>query len=182
MKRYVILMVSILVVLTVAWVSFGQPERTEGRRSGRARGQSSRRGMGRERQLKAIAAIEEQLAKVKSGLQSSSGTRQRWQNLSDEERNVLREKSRKMREERQQSIVLIEEQIAKLKGRRRLNAEHEKSIGKLNAIRQLAVKEKAAETTKSIDTLIAEQQKEFEDKLKKLGIQQRRSRPRGTNN
>jgi len=90
----------------------------------------------------------------------------------------LRKKFRKFREERQQSITVIETQIAKLKGERQLTAKHKESIGKLNAIRELAVKEKAKETAAGIEKLIAEQQKEFEATLKKLGFRQK---PGGTN-
>lgn len=165
MKKYVISIVSILVALVVISVSFAPPAGTESRRSGRGSGR--RRWMTREEQLKVIATVQEELAKMKSGLESfpAAGGRQRWQGLSEEERNELRGKFRKIREERQQSIAVIEEQIAKLKGERHLRAKHEESISKLKAIHQLAVKEKATETAASIEKLIAEQQKEFEESL-----------------
>lgn len=165
MKRYFVTIVSIMVVLAVAWVSFGQQE---GERS--ERGGGRRRGVRREEQLKAIAAIDEELGKIKTGLESLSGVRERWQDLSDEERDELRDKFREVRREQQQSVKVIEEQIPKLKGGRQLRAEHEESIGKLNAIRELAVKEKATETVASIDKLIAEQRKEFEDRMEELGL------------
>lgn len=161
MKRYAISIISILVVLAVISVSFAQPAGTEGRRSGRGR----RGWMRREEQLKVIATIEEQLTKIRSGLESFSGGRERWQNLSDEERNTLRERFRQVREKRQQSIAVIEAQIAKLKGERHLREQHEESISKLKAIHQLAVKEKATKTAASIEKLIAEHQKEFEESL-----------------
>ena len=178
MKRYQISIVSILVVLMATWVSFGQPEGTEGRRAGGARGSSRRRGMRREERLKVIATIEEQIAKMKSGLKERPEGRKKWQDLSDEEKAALRKEFRKVREERQQSIAVIEGQIAKLKGERQLRAKHEKFIGKLNAIRELAAKEKATATVGGIEKLIAEQQKEFEATLKKLGFRQK---PSGTN-
>ena len=130
--------------------------------------------MFREEQLKAIATVEQELAKMKSGMESfpAAGGRERWQELSEEERNELREKFRKMREERQQSIVVIEKQISKLKGPRQLRTEHEESIAKLNAIRDVALKEEAKETVASIEKLIAEQQKQFEETLQKLGLPQ----------
>jgi len=177
MKRYLISIVTILVVLMVTWVSFGQPERGEGRPGG-ARGDADRRRMRREQRLKAITTIEEQIAKMKSTLEERREDRKKWQDLSDEEKDALRKKFRKFREERQQSITVIETQIAKLKGERQLTAKHKESIGKLNAIRELAVKEKAKETAAGIEKLIAEQQKEFEATLKKLGFRQK---PGGTN-
>ena len=172
MKRYLISIVSILMILAAAWVSFGQPEGTPAERPARAGGER-RRGVRREEQLKAVAAIEEQLASIKSGLESVPADRQRWQDLPDEERNKLRENFRKIREERRQSVAIIEEQLAKLKGERQLRAEHEEFIGKLNTIHELAVKEKATETAASIEKLTAEQQKEFEARLQKLGLGQR---------
>ena len=79
MKRHLVSIVSIMVVLAVAWVSFGQQE---GERS--ERGGGRRRGVRREEQLKAVAAIEEELGKIKTGLESLSGVRESWQDLSDE--------------------------------------------------------------------------------------------------
>jgi len=164
----------------VAWVSFAQPEAKEVKVSAETSRPSSRgRGLSRELRLKAVALIEEHLTKIKSGLESSSRGRERGQNLSDEERTAQREKYRKLREQQQQSIAIIEEQIAKLQGQRTLQATHDESIGKLNAIRDLAVKEKAVETAAAIEKLIAEQKKEFEARLQKLGLQQAPSR---TNN
>jgi len=174
MKRYFVTIVSIALVLAVAWVTLGQQE---GERS--ERGGGRRRGVRREEQLKAIAAIEEELGKIKTGLESFSGMRESWQDLSDEERDELRDKFRKVREEQQQSVTVIEEQLPKLKGGRQLRAEHEESIGKLNAIRELAVKEKATETAASIEKMITEQKKEFEDRMEKLGLE---PRPRGGSN
>jgi len=179
MKRYVIPIVSILVVLMVAWVSFAQPEVKEVKVSAETSRPSRGRGLSRELRLKAVAVIEEQLTKIKSGLESSSGGRERGQNLSDEERTARREQYRKLREQQQQSIAIIEDQIAKLQGQRTLQAKHDESIGKLNAIRDLALKEKAVETAAAIEKLIAEQKKEFEARLQKLGLQQAPSR---TNN
>ncbi|MHC4666707.1 MAG: hypothetical protein ACYS9T_12270 [Planctomycetota bacterium] len=177
MKRYLISIVSILVVLMATWVSFGQPERGEGRRSGGTRGRGGRRRMRREQRLKAIATIEEQIAKMKLSLKERPEGRKRWQELSDEEKNALRKEFRKMREERQQSIGVIEAQIAKLKGERQLRAKQQKFIGKLNAIRELAVKEKATETATGLEKLITEQRAEFEVRLEKLGF---RPKPSGT--
>jgi hypothetical protein len=174
MKRYFVTIVSIALVLAVTWVTLGQ---AEGERSERGEGRR-RRGMRREEQLKAIAAIEGELAKIKTGLESFSGARESWQDLSDEERDELRDKFRKVRGEQQQSVTVIEEQLPKLKGERQLRAEHEESIGKLNAIRELAVKEKATETAASIEKMIAEQKKEFEDGMEKLGLE---PRPRDAN-
>jgi hypothetical protein len=135
--------------------------------------------MWRQRRQKAISAIEEELAKMKSAMEASPGGPANWRDLSEEERNKLREKFRKVREERLQSIAIIEEQIAKLKGRRTLTEEHEKSISELSAIRELAVKEKATETTADIEKLIADKKKLFEERMEKLGLPERPARRGG---
>jgi len=166
MKRRLISIVCILVVLGLVWVAPGQVEGPRSERGGRA--------AWRERQQKAVAAIEEQLAKMKSAMESSSASRQNWRDLSEEERNKLREQFRKMRQERQQSIAIIEEQLAMLKGRRTLQQEHDKSITELNALRELAIKEKATETAASIEKLVAEKNKAFEERVKKLNLPEMR--------
>ncbi|MHC4745657.1 MAG: hypothetical protein ACYS8Z_27395 [Planctomycetota bacterium] len=139
--------------------------------------------MWRERRQKAVAAIEEQLAKIKAGMESSASRPANWRDLSEEERAKLREQFRKARQEQMQSIVVIEEQIAKLKGRRSLTEEHEKSMSDLKAIHELAVKEKATETVAHIDKLVAARNKAFEEKMQKLGLPERpaRTRTRGGN-
>lgn len=176
MKRHLILIVSAVVIGGLAWVAFGQPEGSTGKRS-------SRRGMWRERQQKAVAAIEEQLAKIKAGMESSARRTGSWRDLPEEERTKLREQFRKARQEQLQSISVIEEQIAKLKGRRRLSEEHEKSMSELQAIHELAVKEKATQTTAHIEKLVAARNKAFEERMQKLGLPERpaRGRTRGAN-
>ena len=90
MKRYLISMTVVLAVLLAAWTVFGQekgkttpagegakvvrsadvnrPAPPEGRPA-RPRGM----GMGREEQLKAVAAIEEQVAKLKALVEAQAG-------------------------------------------------------------------------------------------------------------
>ncbi|MHC4476285.1 MAG: hypothetical protein ACYTEL_11605 [Planctomycetota bacterium] len=176
MKRRVMLVVGILMVVGLAWVAFAQSQEAPGKRPAPAEGRRDRRSMWRQRQQKAVTAIEEELAKMKAGLESVPARREGWRDLPEEERNKLREKFRKLREERQKSIVVIEDQIALLKGGRSLHQEHEKSISELDAIRELATKEKAKETTAGIEKLIADKKKAFEERLKKLELPQRRGR------
>jgi len=136
----------------------------------------------RQEQLKAIEAIEEQVAKLKAGLQADTGAAGRggFQDLSDEERTELRERFTKAREEQQKAIEAIEAQIAKLKDPRQVRAKYEESIGELRAILGLAEKENAKQTAKRLEQLIARRQKEFEGSLQ--GPEQRPQRfqrPRG---
>lgn len=156
---------------------FAQEEERGPRSGGRER-RGGRRWMSSEDQQKVIATIEEQLGKMKAGIEGMPRGREGWQDLSEEERDKLREKFRKMRDERQQSFAVIDEQIDKLKGPRQLRQEHEEAIGKLDAILKLAQKEKAKETAASIEKLIAEKKKQLEEKFKALGFDPESGRSR----
>jgi len=194
MKRYLILIGAVLVVLALAWTAFGQREGgrpAEGREArGRAGALSAeertsmrerfqnmseeerekfraqmrerfggRRGrLSREDQLKAIKAIQAQLAKLKAGIEAQGPqARGRGQDLSDEERAKLRAQSTKAREERQNAIKAIIAQIARLQGQRQPTVEGEEYIlintVQLKAVRELAVKEKATETAQRLERL-----------------------------
>jgi len=162
MKRYLISTVVVLVVLTMAWIAFGQQQSERSERFARYR----------QAQQKAIKAIQEQVEKLKAGTEETSRRdRGSWQELSEDERTKLRERYSKMREERLKVLAAIEQQVTILKGRRQLEAEHEESIGELQAIRKLAVEEKAEETAKRLMQLILKRNKEFKDNMQKLGLE-----------
>ena len=164
MKRYLISIVVILVVLAVALVAFGQ--QAEWRQ---------RMAQYRQAQTKAIETIQEQAGKMKTALEESargSESFSRWQELSEDERAKLRERYTKMREERQQALAAIEQQVTILKGRRQLDREHEESIAELQTIQALATTEKAEKTAKRLEELIANRNKEHEDTMQKLGLEQ----------
>jgi len=138
--------------------NMSEEERQAFREQMRERFGSGGRGrLGREGQLKAIKAIQEQLAKLKAGIEAGTGFGGRGQDLSDEERTKLRERSAKAREERQKAIDAIIAQVAGLQGRRQPTAEGEKliivSTGDLKEIGKLAVKEKAKETAQRLERL-----------------------------
>ena len=167
MKRYLI---PTLVVLAAAWIVFGQ-EQTE---------RAQRFAQYREAQGKAIAAIQEQAQKLKTAFEESAkrmASFRNWQDLSEDERAKLREEGMKRREEWGKMLDEIEQQVARLKGRRQLSAEHEEAIAELKGIQELAEKENADETAKHVEQLIAKRNKEFEDTLEKLGIPQFGRRP-----
>jgi len=176
MKRRIISTLSICVVLALAWICLAQPETPATKKSAGAAG--SRRGQQRERQQKALSEIGIQVTKIKTSMEASSGRRQGWRELSEEERNKLREQFRKAREERMKSLGLIEDQILMLKGRRTVYQEYDKSMGELSGILELAKKEKAKETTAAIEKLIAAKKKQFEKKMEELKMGER-PRPRG---
>lgn len=110
-----------------------------------------------EDQLKAITAMEEQLAKLKAGIESSSTTsRTNYRDLSEEERTKLREQSTKARAEREASIVALRAELDKLSPPR-ATTEQLDALRELRAIGELAEQEKATETTKRLAALITKQ-------------------------
>lgn len=138
--------------------NMSEEERQAFREQMRERSGGGRGRLSREDQLKAIKAIQAQLAKLKAGIEATGPeARRRGQDLSDEERTKLREASAKAREERQKAIDAIIAQIAGLQGQRQPTAEGEKFIlvntGELKEIGKLAVKEKATETAQRLERL-----------------------------
>jgi uncharacterized coiled-coil DUF342 family protein len=120
---------------------------------------------------------------MKTGMEGMPRGREGWRDLSDDERDKLREKFRKMRDDRQKSLAVITEQIDKLKGPRELRRKHEEIIGKLDTILKSAQKEKATQTAASLEKIIADKKKAFVSKLGALGFDpdagsQRRRGPR----
>jgi len=111
----------------------------------------------REEQLKAIKAIEEQLGKLKAGIEATDSNEQRsFRELSEEERTKLRESFSKAREERRTVLKTIMAQIAILQGQTP-PAEGEEliivSTGELKAVRELALKENATETAGRLEMI-----------------------------
>jgi peroxiredoxin len=92
--------------------------------------------------------------------------RERWQQMSEEERQEFRAR---MRERlgtgeigRMGPLRALDQQID------RLRTEHAEFIAELESIQKLAVKERAKETARRLEQLIAKHQKEFEERLQAL--------------
>jgi len=157
MKRYLISTVAVLVVLAVVLAAFGQQEKPK--QGDRQSGRQGRGGsMSGEERQKAIQAIEEQLAKLKKEAEMPR-PQGNYQDLSEEERTKLRERMTKVFQERQKTIDAIVAQVAKLQGQRQPEAEGVKyfivSTSDLKPIQESAAKEKAKETSKLLETLVA---------------------------
>jgi hypothetical protein len=137
-----------------------------------------------------VAFAEEKPAGGQTQAQTGRVERAKGQsrNLSPEERAKLREKWATMsEEERAQARAQMREQIAGNRpgadaGQPRsgadqiaaLKQEHQTVMTELQNIRQLAAKEKAAETTKALDGLIARHQQAYQQRLQQM--EQRRQR------
>ncbi|HUT46037.1 MAG TPA: hypothetical protein VMX36_07105 [Sedimentisphaerales bacterium] len=149
MKKHLISTIAIIVVLAVVLVSFGQEERT---RQGRG-------FMGREERMKAIEAIEAQLAKLKEGGQRPAFNRESFQDMSEDERAKFREQMTKVRQEQQKIYQAIMGQLAGLQGRREPAPEGAQYLlittADLKPIQEAAAKEKAEETGKLLARMAA---------------------------
>ena len=117
---------------------------------------AGRSRMSREDQLKSIAELESQLAKLKASVEAQPQGRTNYQDLSEEERNKLREQRTKAREARQAVITAIRAEVDKLSPPR-ATAEQIAALRELREIRALAEKEKAAEIAKRLAALIEKQ-------------------------
>jgi len=140
------------------WQNMSEGEREKAMAQMRQRSGGRGQRMGREDQLKAIEAVEKQLANLKKGIQAQPTERRSFRDLSEEERTKLREESTKAREERDKAFKAIITQIARLQGQRE-PAEGEELLiintGQLKPIQELAVKEKAKETAQRLERLMS---------------------------
>ena len=122
---------------------------------------SGRGRVSREDQLKAIAAMQEQLTKLKAAIESA-GTQgfSGFRDLSEEDRNKLREKLSKARENQQKAIAAVKAELDKLSPPR-ATPEQMATLAELREIRALAEKENAAGTTKRLAALIEKQMQQM---------------------
>jgi hypothetical protein len=182
MKKFIISSVLVLAVLMVSWPAFAQPAEGDGQRErfenmrqrwenmseeekakarAEIRERTASRGLGREGQLKVIALIEEQVAKLKAAVESMGQGREQYRNMSEEERIEYRKKMAQVARTRQQAVEEIEQQLSKLKFREQRQQQEVESrmrVKELQEIHQLAIKENATETAKRLEVFIDQYQ------------------------
>jgi hypothetical protein len=146
------------------WQNLSEEDKEKFKAGMRERFGTGRPGMGREEQLQVIKVIEEQVARLKAAIEETM-TPEALQKLRDapaEETTKIREKLMKARQSRQEAIAAIEAQIAKLKGEGApIGPPPGAVLGELQAIRKMAVEEKAQETAKRLERLIGKYQSEL---------------------
>lgn len=169
MNRHILSILSVSVIPVLASVCFAAPDTPPTESSAAA--STSPRGQRQQRQQEVLSRIDEQVAKIRASMESSSRGRRSWRGLPEDERNKLREQFRKAREERMKSMTLIEDQMLLLKGRSTVHLEYDDSMDQLYTILELARKEKAKEATGAIEALIAARNLEFDKKMEELGMQ-----------
>jgi len=199
MKGHKIPMVTMLTVLTIGQVAFGQADRAEPgdrpqisrryqdmseaeREKFRAEMQQRRQQyenmspeerekfraemrerfgsrpgiLGREQQLEVVAAIQEQLDRLKAAIEAvDPEARNRMRDATEAERAELRRKMGESMRDRYNAIGAIEQELGKLRGPSRPVFGSPPDVSDLKAIHSLAVKEKATETAKSLENLMA---------------------------
>jgi len=159
MKKRSIVVVGILLAVAMAWTAFAQPQGGGGF------------GRMREAQQNALAALQEQIGKLKAmmeqGMQAMQG--RNFQDMTDEERTKMREEMTKRREEQATIMASMQQQLDTLKGGRQLMTEHQAAMTPLKDLLASAQAEKATATAAKIEKLIADRQKQFEDKITAMG-------------
>ena len=157
--------------------NMSEEERQAFREQMRERFGSGRTRVNREDQLNAIAAISEQLAKLKKSIESTKAPSGSIRDMSEEERARVREASTKARQAQQGALQAIEEELAKLGGMRQQMAAQQQSLRELNAIREQAVKDKAEGTVKLLDRLIERRRQGRGERPEQRPDRPRRERP-----
>jgi len=159
MKKRSILAVGILLTAVLAWTALAQPPAGGGF------------GRMREAQVNALTSLQEQVTKLKAMMdQAPQGMQGRnFQDMTDEERTRLREDMTKRREEQRTIMATMQQQMDTLKGGRQLVTEHQESLAPLKDLLVSAQGEKATATAAKIEKLIADRQKQFEDKMAAMG-------------
>ena len=162
MNKRLVLAVSVLLTGAVAWTAFGQPQ-------GGGRGGF---GRNREAQQKAIAAMQEDLCKLKAMLEQQPGAGGcNFQDMTDEERTKMREEMTQRREQQTAIMASLQQQMDTLKGGMQLATEHREAMTPLNELLASAKSEKATATAAMVQKLIDERQKQFEAKMTAMGYE-----------
>jgi hypothetical protein len=158
MNKRLAFVVGVLLTGALAWTAFAQP-------AGGGRGF----GQMRETQLKAIAALQEQVGKLKAMMEQQPAARGNFQDMTDEERTKMREEMTKRREEQNVIVAEIQKQMDVIKGGRRLMMDHQEAMTPLKDLLASAQSEKATATVAKIQKLIDDRQKQFEEKMTAMG-------------
>ena len=197
MKRYLISTITAILVLSMALSVFGQEQvmqrdnikersqSTTGEKKSQRTSQVNQKASigriptGREEQLKAIAEIQEQLEKLKTTIESvDEGAFRRFGELSEEERTKVRENMTKAAQSRQLAMRKVEEKLEVLRETRQRGVQPLMPIRELQAIREVAVKEKATQTASSIARLIARYHDELQT-IRELAVKEKAKQTAG---
>ncbi len=160
MKRSAIVAVSVLLTLAVTWAAYGQA----GGGGGRGRGGF---GMMGAQMQKVVADLQEQVTKLKAladaGAKAMEG--RSFQDMTEEDRAKMKERST----QQQQIMAAIQKDVDQLRIRQ-LAAEYNQDITALKDAQASAEKEKAKETAQMLGKIVAEREKQMEEKITAMGL------------
>jgi len=168
MKRSTIVVVGILLTMTMAWAAFGQAGGGAGKGKGRGGAGGGRGGFGAmgEVQQKAMADLQEQVAKLRALTEASTKAMAGgYQNMSEEDRAKMKERFT----EQQKILAAIQGDVDRLRIRQ-LAAKYNQEITALKDAQAMAEKEKAKEAAQMIGNIIAERQRQMEEKVTAMGM------------
>ena len=158
MKRSTMMAAGILLTMTMAWVAFGQA-------GGGGRG--GRGGMMGPQMQKNVADLQAQVAKLKAlvdeGTKAMEGKTSA--DLSDEDRAKMKERNT----EQQKLLAAIQQGVDRLR-MRQMAVEYNQSMTALKDAQASAQKENAKETAQKLGQIIAEREKQMEEKVTALGM------------
>jgi len=158
MKRSTMIAAGILLTVTMAWAAFGQA-------GGGGRG--GRGGMMGPQMQKNVADLQEQVAKLKAlvdaGAKAMEG--RSFQDMTEEDRAKMKERST----EQQKLLVAIQQGVDRLR-MRQMAFEYNQSMTALKDAQASAQKENAKETAQKLGQIIAEREKQMEEKVTAMGL------------
>jgi len=159
MKRSTIVAVSVLLTMAVTWAAYGQA----GGGGGRGRGGF---GMMGAQAQKVVADLQEQVTKLKAlvdaGAKAMAGG---FQDMSEEDRAKMKERST----QQQALMAAIQKDVDQLRVRQ-IAAEYNQSMTALKDAQASAQKENAKETAQKLGQIIAEREKQMEEKVTAMGM------------
>jgi hypothetical protein len=170
MKRSAIVAVSVLLSLAVTWAAYGQAGGGGGGRRGAGAGGAGGRGgfgmMGGAQQ-KTVADLQEQVNKLKAlvdaGAKAMEG--RSFQDMTEEDRAKMKERTT----EQQKIVAAIQADVDRLRIRQ-MAAEYNQSMTALKDAQASAQKEKASQTAQMLGQIIAEREKQMEEKVTAMGM------------
>jgi len=161
MKKSKIIAAGVLLTMTVAWAAFGQAQGGGGRQGG------GRGGMMGPQMQKSVADLQEQVTKLKAlvdaGAKAMEG--KTFQDMSEEDRAQMKERST----QQQTLLAAIQQGVDRLR-MRQMATEYSQSMTALKDAQASAQKEKATETAQKLGQIIAEREKQMEEKVTAMGM------------
>jgi hypothetical protein len=162
MKRSAIVAVSALLTLAVTWAAYGQ---AGGGGGGQRRGGFGM--MGGAQMQKTVADLQEQVNKLKAlvdaGAKAMEG--RSFQDMTEEDRAKMKERST----EQQKIMAAIQADVDRLRIRQ-MAAEYNQSMTALKDAQASAQKEKANQTAQMLGQIIAEREKQMQEKVTAMGM------------